>query len=124
MTKSLFASICLAAQGLFFVGFGFLLADLASLVNIITPEMEQDSTLLTPYIAETFKSYLPLLGVGIIGAVTDFILLSKVKYWASWFLKESRVIGWLWLLFVPIGTIIGVVLLGARREAIKTLAAT
>ncbi len=82
--------------------------------------MEEDSSLLIPYIRETFVSYQPLLGVGVIGAIVSYVIYVKKIFRASWYLKGTRVVGWLWLPFVPIGTIIGIVLLGARKAAIES----
>lgn len=91
-----------------------------SLVNVVTPEMEQDSSLLVPYIRETFESYWPALGVGVIGAVVSCIVCLKSDFRASWYLRGTHILGWLWLPFIPIGTLIGIVLLGARKSALES----
>ena len=114
------AGLSLAAQLVFFLGLGFLVFDLASLVNIVTPEMHQDSSLLTPYIRETFESYGPTVGVGVLGAIATYVVYYKTTFRALWFLRGTRVLGWLWLPFIPVGTFIGIVLLGARRDAVES----
>ncbi|MGI9225459.1 MAG: hypothetical protein ACR2QX_13330 [Woeseiaceae bacterium] len=118
--KSIIAAASLIAQATFFVGFVFLLVDLFNLTNIITPDMEEDSSLLVPYILETIASYQPLLGIGVIGAIVSYVIYFKKILRAPWYLTGTRVVGWLWLPVVPIGTVIGIVLLGARKAAIET----
>jgi hypothetical protein len=120
--KSLIAAASLVAQVVYFVGFGWMLVDMFSLVNVVTPEMEEDSRLLVPYIRETFDSYRPALGIGIIGAVVSYMIYLKSDFRASWYLNGTRILGWLWLPFIPIGTLIGAVLLGARKSAIESAA--
>ena len=121
-TKSLIAAASLIAQAVFFAGFGWMLVDMISLLNIVTPEMEEDSSLLVPYIRETLDSYHPFLGIGVIGAIASYVIYFKSDFRASWYLKGTRILGWLWLPFIPIGTLIGIVLLGARRSAIESTA--
>ena len=99
-----------------------MLVDMFSLVYVMTPEMEEDTSLLIPYIRETVDSYRPALGVGVIGAVVSYIIYLKSDFRAPWYLKGTRTLGWLWLPFIPIGTLIGIVLLGARKSAIETAA--
>lgn len=99
-----------------------MLLDLFSLMNVMTPEMEEDSSLLVPYIRETLDSYRPALGIGVIGAVVSYIVYLKSDFRAAWYLRGTRILGWLWLPFIPIGTLIGIVLLGARRSAIESAA--
>ena len=120
--KSLIAAASLIAQVVFFIGFGWMLVDMYSLVHVMTPAMEEDSSLLVPYIRETFDSYRRVLGIGIVGAVVSYLIYLKSDFRASWYLKGTRILGWLWLPLIPIGTLIGVVLLGARKAAIEPVA--
>lgn len=117
--KPIVAALSLIAQAVFFIGYVFLLADLYGLTYIITPAMEEDPSLLAPYIRETIVSYQSVIGIGIVGAIVAVVIYQRKIYSADWFLAGTRVAGWLWLPFVPVGTIIGIVLLGARREAIE-----
>lgn len=117
--KTVFALASLTAEVLFFVGLAFLVSDLWSLQYIITPAMEDDPLLLTPYIEETVASYGPVYGVGLLGAIANFVLISRIRFHARWFLNGSRFIAWLWMPLLPVGTLIGVVLLGSAREAAK-----
>ena len=91
-----------------------------SLVNVITPEIEKDSSLLLPYIRETAASYRPALGIGIIGSIVSLFVYLKTDFRAPWYLKGTQIIGWLWLPLVPVGTLIGIVLLGARKSALES----
>jgi hypothetical protein len=118
--RTVIAAASLIAQGVFFFGSVFLLADLFSLVNIITPKMEEDPSLLVPYIRETLVSYEPLIGIGVVGAIVTYAIYFNKACRARWFVKGTRVLGWLWLPFIPIGTVIGIVLLGASGDTSGT----
>lgn len=120
----LVAAFSLAAQLIFFVGLGFLAFDLASLVNIVAPQMEQDPSHLTQYIRETFESYGPTIGTGLLGAVATYAVYLKSAFRATWFLRGTKILAWLWLPLIPIGTLIGIVLLGASREEVEDPVAT
>ena len=109
----------LVAQVLFFVGLVFLLVDLNNLKYVMTPEMQEDSSLLVPYLRETLVSYYPVYGIGFIGAVVCYVVLYKKLIDRTWFVKSTRLLAWLWLPFVPVGTLVGIVLLGASKEAIE-----
>ena len=123
MTTTILAALSIATQSVFFVGFGFFIFDLFSLTYIITPEMEQDPSLLHPYIRETVNSYRFAFGIGILGSIATYLIYLKSNFREQWFLRCTRVLAWLWLPFIPIGTIIGIVLLGARKDAVESQAA-
>jgi len=91
-----------------------MLVDMFSLVNVVLPTMGPGSSSLTPYIRETFESYLPTLGVGVAGAVASWIIYRKSDFQASWYLRGARILGWLWVTVVPVGVLLGIGMLGAR----------
>ena len=115
--QSMAAAASLAAQAVFFVGLAFATYDVISVVRVFGPQVE-DASMLVPYLRETLDSYQPTLASGIVGAIVGYAVLFKSGFRASWFLSGTRIVGWLWLPFVPIGTLIGIVLLGARRSAL------
>ena len=117
--KPIFAGASVAAQVVWFVGFCFLAWDLLSLPDAIFPGQDVSAEDLVPYVAETIHSYRFIVGVGIIGALAAWLLILKGRYRAPWFLSVSRVIGWLWMPLVPVGTALGVLLLSARTAAIS-----
>ncbi len=107
--------LSLLAQGVFFLGFVFMMRDLLTFPpELVTPESDPD--LVRHYIAETFASYRQSLGIGILGAVATWLIISRAELDDDAFLTTARVLAWLWLPFIPIGTLIGIVILGARRE--------
>lgn len=117
--KTVFAIACLVAELLFFIGIIFLISDLFGLRFVITPTMEDDLMLLAPYVRETLVSYAPVFCIGLLGVIANFVLVSRIEYRAAWFLKVTRVISWLWLPLIPIGTLVGIVLLRSTRHAAK-----
>ena len=122
--KPILAGASIAAQIIWFVGFWFLFFDLLSLPNAVFPGQDVSAEDLIPYMVETIDSYRPFLGVGIIGAITAWLLILKGRYWAPWFLSASRVVGWLWMPLIPVGTVLGVLLLSSRSAAISPHGAT
>ena len=115
--KAAFAVACVVAQVLFFIGILFLFSDLYGLRFLITPAIEQSPMLLAPYVKETVISYWPVYGIGLVGAIANFLLVSRFEYRAAWFLKVTRIISWFWIPLIPIGTLAGIILLGAARKA-------
>ena len=53
---------------------------------------------------------------GIIGATLSALLIRKVRYRARWYLAATRFFAYTWLAFVPLGTILGYVLLRWSRD--------
>lgn len=96
-----------------------MLFDLLSLPNAVFPGQDVSVRDLIPYMVETIDSYQSILGVGIVGAITAWLLILKGRYRASWFLSASRVFGWLWMPLIPVGTVLGVLLLRSRSKAIS-----
>lgn len=108
---SIIAAASLVAQAAFFVGFGFLVADLLSLRNVVTPEMGEGSRVLVRYVQETVASYQAVLWTGFIGALAWYLIYLRQIFRARWYLTGTRVLGWMWLLLLPIGTGVGIVLI-------------
>ncbi len=115
--KAAFAVACVVAQVLFFIGILFLFWDLYGLRFVITPAMEKDLMLLAPYVKATVISYWPVYGVGLVAAIVHVVLVSRFEYRATWFLRVTRLVSWFWMPLIPIGTLVGVFLLGSAREA-------
>ena len=107
-----------------FVGLGFMLFDLFSLPDALFPDRDFTAEEIAPYLVETIDSYIPVLGVGIVGAIVAWLLILKGRYWATWFLNASRVFGWLWMPFIPVGTVLGALLLSSRAHAVESQDAT
>lgn len=107
-TLSTIAAVSLLAQAVFFVGFGFLVADLLGLPKVITPGMREGS--LFPFIRETVASYQAVLWPGFAGAIICGVIYIKKAILARWFLAGARAMLWFWFLLVSISIVVGVVL--------------
>lgn len=81
--------------------------------------MLEDSNSLIPFIEETFDSYRPALGIGVVGAIVSCVIYLKSEFRAPWYLRGTRILGWIWLPFLPVGTVIGIALLALRKSAIE-----
>jgi hypothetical protein len=111
MTKamSIIAAASLLTQAAFFIGFGFLVSDVSGLRYVIAPDMREGSLL--PYIQETIASYQAVLWAGLVGAAVYGGIYFRKLVSARWFLTGARMLAWLWFLLIPVGTLVGVVLI-------------
>ena len=63
----------------------------------------------------------PALLVGLIGGLLAWIALARLGYHEAWFLRANRIYGWFWIPLIPVGTVMGVALLVARRRALNPI---
>ena len=97
---------------------GFMVFDLATLPESLMAQAADDTALVDQYVFETVASYGAWIGAGLAAALVAWLLILRGKYTASWFLRVSRVLAWSWLPLVPVGTLVGVLVLRARAAAI------
>jgi len=112
------AGATLVAQIIGLLSLVFLVFDLATLPRSLVEQGASDNALINQYIYETVASYGAWLGAGMAAAIVTWLLILKRKYTASWFLRVSRVLAWSWLPLIPVGTIVGALVLSARAAAI------
>ena len=67
-------------------------------------------------ISSAFVDLLLGVAVGLVGAVLARVVLRDRQQCPPWFVQLSAVFAWAWILFVPIGTVIGVLMLRWRRR--------
>ena len=113
------AVISLCTQVLSFVGIGFLLADLMVLPGVFFPDGDWSFAGLSPYAIETIVGYWPVFLLAAVGAMLSALLMVTAGYRGAWFLGICRVLGWLWLPLLPIGPVLGAILLRARIFALR-----
>ncbi len=109
----------LLAQVVGLVGVGFMVHDLIGLPEILFPHGDWAAADLLPHIVDTVLSYWPLFTVAALGAVTAAWAMTRMRPRASWFLGICRLLGWLWIPLLPIGPVLGAVLLQGRRVALS-----
>lgn len=100
------------------ISVGFLVFDLATLPESLMAQAADDTAFVNPYIHETVASYGAWFGAGMVAAMVAWLLILKGAYRATWFLRVSRVLAWSWLPLIPVGTIVGLLVLRARTGAI------
>ena len=116
--KTTLAGASLITQIVGLLSIGFMVFDLATLPESLMAQAADDTTLVNRYVFETVASYGAWVGAGLAAAFVAWVLIVKGKYKDVWFLTISRVLAWLWLPLVPVGTIAGVLVLSARAAAI------
>ncbi len=109
----------LLAQVIGFVVTGFMIYDLAGLPAVFYPDGNWAVSDLLPHALETVVSYWTALLLSVAGAATAAFLMISARYRAGWFLGVCRVVGWLWMPFLPIGPALGFMLLRARLIALR-----
>ena len=112
----------LIAQAAWFASSAFMVLDIASLPDTVFAGRVFTVEEITPYIRDTVASYSLGAGVGVTGALIAWLLMLKGRFDASWFLLGNRVLGWLWMPFIPVGTAVGVLLLSARAQLLNPAA--
>ena len=58
--------------------------------------------------------------VGLVGVFIAWIVLRNKKDRPSWFLPVSTFFAWTWIIFIPIGTVVGFSMLKWRKREEKT----
>ena len=109
--------LALLAQLAAFVSIAYLISDLAGLPRVFFPAGDWTIALLLPHVLETTVSYWGAFLLGAAGATVAALLIFSSRLDARWFVVSCRVVGWLWIPLVPIGTVLGILLLRARRRA-------
>ena len=116
--KTTLAGASLITQIVGLLSIGFMVFDLATLPESLMAQAADDTALVNQYVFETVASYGAWIGAGLAAALVAWLLILRGKYTASWFLRVSRVLAWSWLPLVPVGTLVGVLVLRARAAAI------
>ena len=116
--KTTLAGASVITQIVGLLSIGFMVFDLATLPESLMAQAADDTALVDQYVFETVASYGAWIGAGLAAALVAWLLILRGKYTASWFLRVSRVLAWSWLPLVPVGTLVGVLVLRARAAAI------
>ena len=108
----------LLAQLAAFAGIGYLIGDLVSLPRVFFPDGGWTVAQLLPHVFETAASYWAAFVLGAVSAAAAALIMIRGRLRARWFLSVCRALGWLWIPLLPIGTVLGILLLYARRRAL------
>ena len=111
------ASVIVQIVGL--LSLGFMVFDLATLPETLMVQAADDAAFVDQYVFETVASYGAWVGAGLAAAIVAWLLILKGKYKDVWFLRSSRVLACSWLPLVPVGTLVGALVLRARAAAIR-----
>ena len=117
--NTIIAAVSIIAQVAGFLAIGWMFYDLFTFPEALFESASGDTELIQQYIAETVLSYRPGLGVGALGAIASWLLILKGRFHSAWFMKTARVLAWVWMPLVPIGTVLGVLVLSARASALE-----
>ncbi len=55
------------------------------------------------------------VAIGLVGVLLAWLVLRNKKNRPSWFLPVSTFFAWAWMVFVPIGTVVGVLILRWKK---------
>ncbi len=117
------ALLSLFAQMIGLLGIGFLIWDLLVLPRVFYPDGDWSVAGLLPYALETVIGYWPILLLCAIGVSMAALLMVSARFRARWFLTSCRILGWLWMPFLPVGPVFGAMLLFARAHAVRSAGA-
>ena len=71
------------------------------------------------YWDEKYISYRPYVGIGVLGGISSWIVLRYLNFRDEWFLTATKILGWLWIPLIPIGTAVGILILSGRPAELK-----
>ena len=74
-----------------------------------------DPKLMAGAISMIFTDLLIGAVIGLAGVLMAWLVLRNRENRPSWFLPVSTFFAWMWMIFIPIGTVIGVLMLKWRR---------
>lgn len=118
MTR-LIAGICVAAQLVGLVATYWMFFEFFTLPDELLQQFTADTETAERYLAETFASWQPWPFLGFVGAFVGWLLILNGRCRDAWFLAVSRVLAWIWLPLIPVGTVIGALVLRARAQALR-----
>ncbi len=117
----LIAAISVAAQLVGLVAIYWMFYEFFTLPDELLQQFTADTKTIERYLAETFASWQPWPFVGFVGAVVGWLLIFNGRCRDAWFLAMSRVLALVWLPLIPVGTVIGVMVLFAHARAMREL---
>ena len=117
--KAVVGAISLITQATGFLAIGWMFYDLFTLPDALFEQAGDDTQVIVDAIVDTIASYRPITGAGIVAAFVTWLLILKGRYASSWFLVPARVFAWMWMPLIPVGTIVGVLVLSARSAVLK-----
>jgi len=112
------AALCILAQAIGLLAFGWMMFEFMTLPAELLEQIVADREFAKSFVAETLESYRLWAFYGIVAAIGAWALIARGWYRASWFLASSRVLAFLWLPLVPVGTLLGLLILRARSRTI------
>ncbi len=112
------AAASMVAQIIGIAAFGWLVFEFLTLPDELLEQVISDPDFTKRFIAETVISYRPWLLAGYAAGFVGWLLIRNAWCRDAWFLAASRVLAWIWLPLIPIGTAIGALLLSARKKAL------
>ena len=113
------AFIAVAAQLVGLVATYWMFFEFFTLPEELVQQFTADTETARQFLAETFASWQPWPFVGLVSAVVSWLLVLNGRCRDTWFLTASLVLACLWLPLIPVGTVIGALMLIARAKAIR-----
>ena len=110
------------AQLVGLTAFGWFIFEMITLPQELLDEAAGNLGFANQLVEETIASYRAWWLTGVVGAMVGWLLIFKSWCRDAWFLATTRVLAWIWLLFFPVGTVIGALVLYSRAKALKELA--
>ncbi len=115
----LIAGICIAAQLVGLLAIYWMLFEFITLPAELLQQFTADTETTQRHLLETFASWQPWPFVGLVGAVVAWLLILNGRCRDAWFLTTSLILACIWLPLIPVGTLIGALVLFARAKAVR-----
>ena len=121
--KSLTAAVSTAIQLIYVLSLLDVITSLIKLFQVESLYDFGDPKMMAGAISTIIMDLLVGAVIGFVGVFLAWLVLRNKKERPSWFLLVSTFFAWTWMIFVPIGTVIGIFMLRWRRpEAAESTA--
>jgi len=121
--KSLTAAVSTAIQLTYVWSLLGFIMSLIKLFQIESLNNSGDPKMMAGAISTIIMNLLIGAVIGFVGVLLAWLILRNKKERPSWFLPVSTFLAWTWMIFVPVGTVIGIFMLRWRRpESVENTA--
>ena len=113
--KSLTAAVSTAIQLIYVLTLLGVITSVIKMFQAVMLNGSGDPKMMAGAISTTIMDLLVGAVIGFVGVFLAWLVLRNKKDRPSWFLPVSTFFAWTWIIFVPIGTVIGIFMLRWRR---------
>ena len=113
--KSLIAAASTVVQLIYVLALLEAITSAIKLVQIEVLYESSDPKMMAGAISMVIMDLLIGAVIGLFGVFLAWVVLRNKKEQPSWFIPVITFLAWMWIIFIPIGTVIGILMLRGRK---------